>query len=376
MSTVLQLVRTLQTPLILVAAVWLLSVLIFGRTPVIDQALLFGLITMVVVVGLYVFVGTSGVVSFGQISFMAIGAYVTGMLTMPEVAKPVIIPNAPKVFLDTTVSTPVGVLIGAACAAVVALLVSIPLMRLSGLAASIATLSVLLIVYTFFQNWQIGTSGSGNLTRIPRDLNAMQVLPWAIAAILVAWAYSASRFGMQLRASREDHQAARSIGVNIHAERRIAFVVSAGIVGAAGGLFSHALGSISATDFYLATTFSSLAMLVVGGMTTLSGAVIGVSLLSTVSFVFEQWQNDNAVMGVALSVPSGTRDVVFAAVLLLVLLLKPEGLAAGRDVTFPRRRNSQSNETIAKSASAGGDAEIAEPTAETVSRRPGGHPRR
>lgn len=359
MSSVLHLVRALQTPLILVAAVWLLSLLLFGRTPVLDQALLFGLITLVVVVGLFVFVGTSGVVSFGQISFMAVGGYVTGMLTMPDVAKPVIIPNAPKVFLETSVSTPVGVLIGAACAAVVALLVSIPLMRLSGLAASIATLSVLLIVYTFFQNWQIGTSGSGNLTRIPRDLNAMQVLPWAIAAILVAWAYSASRFGMRLRASREDHQAARSIGVNIPAERRIAFVVSAGIVGAAGGLFSHALGSISATDFYLATTFSSLAMLVVGGMTSLSGAVIGASLLGSVSFVFEQWQNDNAVVGVAVSVPAGTRDLVFAAVLLLVLLARPEGLAAGRDVAFRRRWKAQSSETIAKLSSSDSEAEIA-----------------
>ena len=310
-----------------------------GRSIAMDAVLTLALINVAMVVALYVFVGTSGVVSFGQASFMAVGAYVCGMLTIPEIAKPVVIPNAPGVFADHTLGTLPAIVIGGAVAGVVAGIVSIPLLRLSGIAASIGTLSLLVITSTFFTNWKPGSSGGGNLTRIPSDTTINAATGWLVVFLLVGFLYQRSRFGLRLRASREDEVAARAVGVRVNLERRIAFVLSAIMFGIVGGLYAHTIGSISAGDFSFDITFIGLAMLVVGGTRSLYGAVLGATLISMIDYAFDQWQNDSPAFGVLLHVPNGTSDLLVALVLVLVLVFRPHGLTGGRElpwITSPR----------------------------------------
>lgn len=313
----------------------IVTLIFAGHSPGLDQTLIMALINLIMVTGLYVFVGTSGVVSFGQVSFMAIGAYVCGMFTIPDIAKTVIIPNAPAIFQNTELSTTVAVLVGAAVAAGVALIVSVPLMRLSGIAASIGTLALLMIVYTFFANWQPGSSGGGNLTRVPTDVTVNSALIWAVVVILAAFVYQHSRFGLKLRAAREDEVAARSLGVRVQRERSIAFTLSALMFGIAGGLYGHSVGSFSADDFFLPITFLTLAMLIVGGQLSILGGLAGTAVLSLVSYVFDAWQNDDPAFGITLSVPAGTRDLVIAVAMLAILLLRPNGLVVG-ELPWPR----------------------------------------
>ena len=94
-------------------------------------------------------------------------------------------------------------------------------------------------------------------------------------AIVVAFAYQRSRFGRRLRATREDPQAAEASGIHVHRERLVAFVISGALAGFAGGLLVHELGSITVDQVYLELTFITLAMLVVGGMQSVWGAVVG-----------------------------------------------------------------------------------------------------
>ncbi len=326
-------------PLISLAALTAIVVLaVGGRSPVLDEVLIIGLVNLIMVIGLSVFVGNSGVVSFGQVSFMAIGAYVSGMFTLPAIAKPVIIPNAPGVFRHVSMGTSAGVLVGALVAGVVAAVVSIPLMRLSGIGASIGTLALLIIVNTFFTNWSPGSSGGGNLTRVPTDTTVPTMLWWALAALALAFLYQRSRFGLRVRAAREDEVAARATGVNIKRERRIGFVLSGFLFGVAGGLYGHSVGSFSANDFFLPITFLGLAMLVLGGTRSLYGAVAGTGLLTFVTYAFQQWQNGDAAFGVSFTLPAGTSDLVIAVVLVLVLILLPDGLTRGREMPLPRLR--------------------------------------
>jgi branched-chain amino acid transport system permease protein len=257
------------------------------------------------------------------------------MFTMPQVSKAVFIPGAPSIFRDFELNTTEGVLAGAAVAVVLAVIVSFPLMRLSGIGASIGTLALLMITYTFFNSWTPGPSGGGNLTMIPEDMTVGKLLVWSVVILVVVYLYQRSRFGLRARASGEDEVAARAVGINIGRERRIAFVLSAGIFGAAGGLYGHYLGSFSAGDFYLSLTFVSLAMLVFGGSRSLFGAVLGSGLLSALSYVVTQWENGSSAFGITLSVPTGTSDLTFAVVLILVLLFLPDGLTKGRELPFP-----------------------------------------
>jgi branched-chain amino acid transport system permease protein len=322
----------LWTPVVLMAAV---AGLTWLAGPIDSPP---ALINLILAVGLYVFAGNSGVLSFGQIAFMALGAYACALLTVPVAVKGALLPNLPGFLAHAHVSTIAAVLIAAGFAGAVALVVAIPLMRLSGLAAGIATLALLVIVTDIVTNDSALTGGSGNIPAIPTDLGAGKILAWACAAIAVAFAYQQSRFCRRLRASREDEPAARSIGVRVERERQIAFVISAMITGVAGALYAHSLGSIGPGSFDLGTTFLIVAMVVVGGIQSLRGAVTGAVVLSAVSTVLDKWEQGQGVLGLSIGLPAATTQLVLAILLIAVLVLRPDGLSSGREVPWPWSR--------------------------------------
>ena len=153
-------------------------------------------------------------------------------------------------------------------------------MRLSGIAAGIATLAVLGITYNLLYNWNSIGPGATVESLIPATTDYWQATIGAVAVICVAFAYQRSRFGRQLRAAREDPAAARAAGIDIHRQRLLAFTLSGALSGFAGGLYVHLLGSIGANQVYLDLTFLTLAMLVVGGISSLFGAVVGAITIS------------------------------------------------------------------------------------------------
>jgi branched-chain amino acid transport system permease protein len=153
--------------------------------------------------------------------------------------------------------------------------------------------------------------------------------------IAVAFAYQRSRLGRQLRASREDAAAARGVGVHVHQQRLWAFTLSGALAGFAGGLLVHQLGSITTEEVYLELTFITLAMLVVGGMTSLWGAVIGALAISGLDSFLSQAE-EGVTVGFTLDLPQGSRLVFLAAIMALVLILRPSGLTGGREFRLPR----------------------------------------
>jgi branched-chain amino acid transport system permease protein len=153
-------------------------------------------------------------------------------------------------------------------------------------------------------------------------------------AMIAAYAYQRSRFGLELRAAREDEVAARSLGIDIYRQRLIAFTISAFFVGIGGVLYGHFLGVISIDVFFLDTTFLTLAMLVVGGMRSLAGAVVGVLVLSAVIDVLRRLETGIDIGGFTVSVPSGSQEIVLAVAMLLIFLFRPRGIMAGRELQW------------------------------------------
>ena len=147
-------------------------------------------------------------------------------------------------------------------------------MRLSGLAAGIATFAVLEITQNILGNWESIGPGPLTLSTVPQTTDLWQATVGAIAVACVAFGYQLSPLGRKLRATREDPFAAQAAGIDVHRQRLWAFTISGMLAGFAGGLFVHFQGSL-ATDVYLDYTFLTLAMLVVGGSRSLLGAVVG-----------------------------------------------------------------------------------------------------
>lgn len=314
----------------LLLLVYLVTLVVWGGSASMQRVLLTGLVNLVLVVGLYCFVGQSGIISFGHAAFMAAGAYTMSLLTIPAPIKAQLT-AVPEFIRTGTVDPLVGVLLAGAVAALLALVVSVPLMRLNGLAAGLATVSLLVVVRVVSQNWDELTNGLGGLYGIPAAYDAWGALPWALGAIVVAFLYQSSRLGLRLRTSREDEVAARSIGVRVKLERGVAFVISAFITGVGGALYAQSVGAISPDAFFIDITFLVIAMLVVGGTTSLAGAVVGTLAVSAVSELLRQIEQG----GLLVPAQSGVRDVGLALVVLVVLLLRPRGLTGGNELPLP-----------------------------------------
>jgi len=327
----------LLAPLVLVALAALVGTLVSTST---ETYVINALVNVVIVVALYVFIGNSGVLSFGHISFVAVGAWAAGVLSMPVQEKPAIMPHLFGLFGDHTIGNIWSLALAAAVGAAYALVVGLPLMRLSGLAAGIATFGVLEITHNVLRYWERIGPGLNTFSAVPETTGLMQAALGAGLAVVVAFAYRRMRFGRLLSATREDSAAARAVGVSVYRQRLVSFVLSGAIAGFAGGLLVHML-PVNTESVYLDLTFITLAMLVIGGATSLWGAVVGALAVSAVDSFLAEAESGIHLFGRSVDLPAGTRIVVVGALMALVLILRPAGLTGGREFSVrlarPRR---------------------------------------
>jgi branched-chain amino acid transport system permease protein len=300
----------------------------------IQQAATTALINMVLVVGLYVFVGNSGLFSFGHTAFMAIGAYVTALLAMPTDVKEFLLPELPQFIANMTMGTVPAILIGALAAMLIGAIVGLPIVRMQPLAASMATFAVLAIVFNFAQNTN-AIGGSTGLGQVPVTTTLWSALAWAIVAIVLAFAYGQTRTALRLRAAREDEVAAAAVGVPVVRDRYVAFVLSAFIAGIAGGVFALNLGFFTPSAFFLTAAFLAVVMLVVGGMTSLSGAVVGVIAIGAIQELLRRGESGFALGPLDIPGRPGMQNVVLSLLLILVMVKRPLGIVGGREITWP-----------------------------------------
>jgi branched-chain amino acid transport system permease protein len=327
----------LGVPLGLFLGVVLVTVLALQGPASTDRLVVVALINVVFTIGLYLFVGNSGVWSFGHMSFALIGAYTAGILVMPLRLKEQLLPDAPEFLRQVTLDPWAAVVVAGVLAAVVGTVVAVPLSRIGGLSAGLATVSLLIAFTVIASQWQDVTRGQKGLSSIPTSTTAEVALTWVLIALVAAWTYQRSSFGVRLRATRSDEIAAAASGISIPVQRGAAFVLSAFFTGVGGGLFALLLGSVNPDVFYLDYTFLVITMLVLGGAGSLTGAVLGTTVVSVLSEVLRQAEA-GSVLGL-VDVPSrpGIADVVLGILLVLMLLRRPAGLTGGREIRWPRR---------------------------------------
>jgi branched-chain amino acid transport system permease protein len=325
--------QELLGPVVVVILVGLLGVLVSASTA---SYFTNALVNVAIVTALYLFIGNSGVLSFGHISFVALGAWAAGVLSVPVTEKPAIMPNLAHFLRDRTTGNIGSLALAALVGGVCALLVGLPLMRLSGLAAGIATFGVLEITHNLLRYEEKVGPGLNTFSSVPETTGLRQAALGAVVAIVVAFVYARSRFGRLLRATREDPAAARAVGASVYRQRLVAFTISGAVAGLAGGLLVHLL-PVNTESVYLDLTFITLAMLVVGGATSLWGAVVGALSVSALDSYLAVAENGTSLFGWQIDLPAGTRVIVVGVLMALVLILRPTGLTGGREFRLWRR---------------------------------------
>jgi branched-chain amino acid transport system permease protein len=289
-------------------------------------------VNLVIVLGFQIFIGNTGVLSFGHLGIASVAAYTMALLAVPAARKSVLIPNAPWGIPEIELSPFTASLLGLAAGLVVSVLLGLVAARTSGLAATMITLAFLFIVRQVAENRKDLTGGAQNLSSVPRLEGVVwPVLCAAITVVVAVW-FRHSRTGRFAVATREDELAAGAMGIEVFGPRLAAFVVSGVVVALGGILRVQSLGSIGPSQFSFEFTILILAMLVVGGMRTVSGAIAG-TVLITVGKEFTRFLGDGPeFLGVTWPVVDGLPDLFLAGSLLAVLLTRPSGLLGEFDL--------------------------------------------
>jgi branched-chain amino acid transport system permease protein len=329
--------RTVITPVLLIAILLVIAALAWSfGSGTLQRTVVEMLIRVVLVVGIWIFVGNSGIMSFGHIGFMCLGAYAAAWFTIPPMLKELTLSGLPEIVRSGQLPFWPSALIASLLPAVVAAILGPILMRLAGIAASIATFAMLAVINTVYSNWSTVTGGTSSIIGIPLRTNVWMALGFAAGAILIAYVYAISRSGLALRAARDEAIAAQASGVHIERERTIAFVLSAFVCGAAGVLYAHFLGIVTPDAFFLTATFVALSMLVVGGINSLSGAVLGVVVISTIIQLLRWLERGVPVGDATLAIPAGSQEIAIGIVMIVILIFRPAGIMGNRELTLFR----------------------------------------
>jgi branched-chain amino acid transport system permease protein len=303
----------LGTPLVLVALVGSAV-----ASPADERVIVNFFITLVLALSIQTFSGNSGIVSFGHVGFMGVGAYVAALTTIPPAVKGLIVPSLPGFVTDLHLGLMASVLLAGGISACVAAILGAPLSRMREGAMTMATISVLVIFFVIFDNWDEVTRGAQGLFGIPRNTTIWWALGFAVATIAIARLFRESPAGTMLRASRADPVAAEALGANVVLLRWIAWPVSGFIMGTGGGLWAEYNIAFGPRQFFFSLTFALLAVLVVGGLGSVSGAVLGAVIVTAASEIMRRVEDQTDIGGLA--------NMSVALMILLVLYRRPDGV--------------------------------------------------
>jgi len=279
----------------------------------------FALIYAVFVIGLNLFMGYAGQVTFGHNAFAALGGYGSAVLT------------------SAYGWPPIGAFAaGTMLALAVALVVGYPTLRLKGHYLAMATLAIGLIIYEIAVQWQAVTGGYMGISGIPPigiggfDIlsDRAQLVFLALVVALATWSamrLRASRFGRALAAIAGSEDAARALGIDVARYKLMAFLVSAAYAALAGTLFVHVVGFVSPEVFGLHMVVLAFTMLYAGGIGTAAGPLIGAVIISLLPETFRALKD--------------YQDLAYGAGLILLLIYAPKGLASLAELLPGRRRS-------------------------------------
>ena len=289
-------------------------------------------IYIILAVSLNITNGFAGLFSLGHPAFMAIGGYVTAILTFPVARKSMFL-ELPQWLANLQLPFFPALIIGGACAGVTALVVGLPVLRLRGHYLAVATMGFLIIVQVMIINWDSVTRGPLGLNGLPALTTLWWVYPWVVVTIYVSWKIKFSSYGRQMLSVREDETAAQCLGVNLFKTRVAALVIGAFFSGVAGGLWAHLVTAITPASFSLVMAFNIVVMVVVGGSGSIAGSFLAAIIFSVLTELFRPLEETFDVYGIG--------EIIMALILILILVYRPQGLFGSREPGILLAKNSR-----------------------------------
>ncbi|MBX3094024.1 MAG: branched-chain amino acid ABC transporter permease [Cryobacterium sp.] len=290
------------------------------------------------VVAIQSYVGNSGLLSFGHVAFFAVGAYIAGLAAMSPEKKEQFLPNLPDWVISLEASLPLAILIAVIGVAIFAAFTGVPISRMHQSVIPMATLALLVMTHTVVNLWDDVTRGTRGLVSVPDLVTTWTVFATAVAITGAALLYAASPAGLRLQVVREDPIAAAALGIRVAATRFTGWMVSAVLMAIGSAVWALNSLAFGPEQFFFAQTFSLLAMLIIGGTGSVTGAIAGTAIVSVINESLRGLERGFAIGPIQVPELPGLIQLVVALALLLLLIWRPAGLFGNRELSIPRRR--------------------------------------
>lgn len=268
--------------------------------------------------------GFTGDFSLGHAAFMAVGGYSAALLTMPVTVKALQLQEASPWLREINLPFPVATVIGGLLAAAVALPVGVVVLRLRGHYLAVATIGLLVVVQGILSNWQSVTRGARGLSGLQPATTLWWAFGWAVVTVYVVWRMAYSPLGRAMVAVRDDAVAAASRGVRVFRVRLVAFVVSAFFAGVGGSLLAHQITAVTPSTYSFDVTFLIVIMLVVGGMGSVTGSVVGAAIMTVVPVLLRDLERSVDLAGIS--------QLIIAGALIGFMIFRRQGLLGSREL--------------------------------------------
>jgi len=287
--------------------------------------------------------GVAGQFSLEPNGFVAIGAYFTAILLLPANLKTdmfALVDPAPIILQMKAQFIP-AIIIGGIAASLVALLLSFPVFRVRGDYLAIVTLGFGFIIRIFAINNPAYTNGAMGLNDIPANANFLWIGSIALLTFIVMIHIIYSKFGRAMKSVRDDEDAATAMGINTFKMKTYAFMTSAFFEGIGGGLLASMLTTITPDQFSFLLTFQLLIIIVLGGLGSMSGALIATVLVMG-GMEWLRFLDDNIILfGKDFGAHPGTRMVVFSILLIVMMLFARRGILGDKELFDYFRKKSK-----------------------------------
>jgi branched-chain amino acid transport system permease protein len=292
-------------------------------------------INAILALGLNLIYGVTGMFSLGHAGFMAIGAYVSAILVISPAEKTTMWILEPMIWPLSVMQTPFGVSLLAAgvVTAFIGWLIALPILRLGGDYLGIATLAFAEIIRVLIANATPITNGALGIKGIPAHTNLWVNYGCLVLTLIFMVRLMRSSTGNVFRAIRDDEVAAKTMGVNTYKYRVLSFTIGCFLAGIGGALLGNLISTINPRAFLVERTFNVLMIVVIGGLGSISGSLIG-SVIVTFSLEWLRIVENPFDFGFIKStgIP-GLRMVIFSALIVIVIILRRKGIMGTKE--FP-----------------------------------------
>ncbi|HOO64606.1 MAG TPA: branched-chain amino acid ABC transporter permease [Synergistaceae bacterium] len=288
-------------------------------------------VTSIIALGVNVTNGYTNIFSLGFGGTMMVAAYTTALLTLPVSYKKAVL-HLPSWLEGLQVAFPVAIILAGLLAVVASVVLLLPAFRLEGQYFILASMGINIVMGNLAENLRGVTHGDMGLRNIPAYTNIWWAYGILVLVIFFIYRLMQSRYGRALRTIAKDQTLAAVMGIHVVRYKILSFAVGSFITGIGAALWVHLVLTMNPKAFGLVYVFHVVAMLAIGGIGTISGTLLGVTILTVGAELIAPLQEGITLLGVHIPPVFGLVNVLMALLLIVIMIYRPRGLMGGREI--------------------------------------------